>query len=384
MKYPRILLGFVFAVGSLAATAQTTRTSSFVTTLGRDTIAVEQYALSGHTLKGTSVVRSPKTTVRDYTAEFGPDGELSRFHVSLHPLNGAVTGERDYLYRGDSIEVTFRQDTMTRSSVVGAKGHPFPLFVDLFAGWDMALQHAVQKGGSREFGVLAGRQVLTYQVKEAATGRLEIVNAEKDFSPLHAIVDRDGELQKLDLTETTDKFVAERVRELNVEALATSFVAHESEGKALGVLSPRDTVKAEIAGAHLLIDYGRPAVRGRKIFGGAVVPWGEVWRTGANAATQLVTDKELLFGNTSVAPGTYSIFSLPSEHGWQLIINRQHGQWGTVYDASKDLARLPMTVERLPNLTERFTFVIAESGKGGVIRFRWAETEASIPFMVKQ
>ncbi len=383
MKKYCLLMVFLAACW-ITAYAQEATNGYFVTRLGRDTIAVEQYEVNGHELKGMSVVRSPRTVIRQYEASFGATGELNEFHVTLRSIEGAVSGERDYLYEGDSVKVTFKQDTVTRKFGVLAKGRPIPLFVDIVGGWDIALQRALRTGGTRAFEALAGKEILHYKVTGGVPGTVVLVNPEKDFGPLHATVDREGNLQKFDMTETTDKFIIERVRNLDVDALAKSFAAREEAGKALGVLSPRDTVKAEIAGAHLLIDYGRPAVRGRKIFGGAVVPWGVVWRTGANAATQLVTDKELLFGNVVVPPGTYSLFTLPSEHGWKLIVNRQHGQWGTVYDDAKDLARLPLTVKHQPSLTERFTFTIDAKGNGGAISFRWAETEASIPFVVKE
>jgi len=371
------------ALASLSLFAQNTTTGHFVVRLGRDTIAVEQYSLSSHGLRGTSVTRSPKTIVRDFEAELGADGELQHFHVTLHPVGGPVTGERDYVYRGDSIEVTFKQDTMTRRSVTFAQGHPIPLFVDIIAPWEMALRHAKQKGNGREFGVLAGRQVLKYEVKGNPPGQLDLANPENDFSPIQATVNREGDVEKFDMSATTDKFVAERVKGLDVGMMAKEFSEREKSSGALGTLSPRDTVRAEIGGAHLLIDYGRPAARGRKIFGG-VVPWDQVWRTGANAATQLVTDKELMFGATVVPPGTYSLFTLPTAHDWLLIVNRQHGQWGTVYDESKDLARLPLTVKHLPALKERFTFTIDSHDHAGTISFEWGDTGASIPFSVQR
>lgn len=164
--------------------------------------------------------------------------------------------------------------------------------------------------------------------------------------------------------------------------MAKEFADRERSGSALGVLSPRDTVRAEITGAHLMIDYGRPAARGRTIFG-HVVPWDSVWRTGANAATQLITDKEIQFGSITVPPGTYSLFTLPGTDRWLLIINRQHGQWGTAYDQSKDLARLPLDIQHGEELVERFTFEIAPAGKEGLLRFEWEHTIASIPFTVR-
>ncbi len=383
MKKYGLLFTLLAVCGWVATTAQTTRTGYFVTTLGRDTIAVEQFTADAHALKGTSVVRAPRTTLREYEASFGPNGELDRFHITMRNASGTTFGERDYVYTVDSVRVTFKQDTVTRVNTVAAKGQPYPFFVDLFAGWDNALYHAIHEGTAGEFGVLAGRQVLMYKVEGKGSGMLELVNPDNDFGPLYAMVDNDGELLKLDLTSTTDKFVAVRVQHLDVKAMAAQWAAREKSGSPMGVLSPSDTVNAEVNGAHLRIDYSRPAARGRTIFGG-VVPWNEVWRTGANAATQLVTDKELLFGTTVVPPGTYSLFTLPSQHEWQLIINRQHGQWGTDYDQSKDLARLPLKTGRLSDAAERFTFGITSHGNEGVISFRWAETEAAIQFTVGQ
>ena len=151
------------------------------------------------------------------------------------------------------------------------------------------------------------------------------------------------------------------------------FAARELAGKGLGSLSPRDTARATIGGAQVQIDYGRPMKRGRIIFGN-VVPWDAVWRTGANQATQLITDKDLVIGGTTVAAGTYSVFTLPSQKGWQLIINRQHGQWGTNYDAKQDLARIPMRVRQLPVPTERFTIM---AGRSELV-ISWDQTEAAV------
>jgi len=145
--------------------------------------------------------------------------------------------------------------------------------------------------------------------------------------------------------------------------------------------SPRDTTRAVVAGANLIVDYGRPSKRGREIFGG-LVPFDRVWRTGANQATHLVTDKPLMFGSTMVPAGTYTLYTLPTADGWHLIINRQTGQWGTTYDESQDHARVAMQVATLPDVVEQFTIKIESVSGGGVLRLEWDKTVASIPFMV--
>lgn len=142
--------------------------------------------------------------------------------------------------------------------------------------------------------------------------------------------------------------------------------------------SPRDTAEATLGGERVLVDYGRPYMRGRTIMGG-LVPYGQVWRTGANAATTLVTPRDLRIGGTAVPAGTYTLYTLPGESEWQLIINRQTGQWGTEYDAAQDLARVPMRVERTPAPVEQFTITLEPGTPTGTLRMEWENTRVSVP-----
>jgi hypothetical protein len=140
--------------------------------------------------------------------------------------------------------------------------------------------------------------------------------------------------------------------------------------------SPRDTVELRFGNDPILVDYGRPSMRGRTIMGG-LVPYGQVWRTGANAATTFVTSRDLRIGGVNVPAGTYTLYTLPGETEWQLIINRQTGQWGTEYDQAQDLARIPMRVERLPQPVEQFTIDLnPESGSAFTLDLRWENTRA--------
>lgn len=146
--------------------------------------------------------------------------------------------------------------------------------------------------------------------------------------------------------------------------------------------SPRDTARAEIGGANVFVDYGRPYMRGRVIMGG-LVPYGQVWRTGANEATHFVTDRDLRVGGVAVPAGTYTLYTLPAESGWQLIVNRQTGQWGTQYDPAQDLARIPMQVSRVETPVDQFTVrVEPRSDGGGLLALEWENTRAEVPFTV--
>jgi hypothetical protein len=225
--------------------------------------------------------------------------------------------------------------------------------------------------------LFAGGTPLLYDVHRASGDTLELRIADPDYGPLRARMDGAGRLQSLDLRATTDKYLAERVSPVDVDSLTAVFAARELAGSGLGALSPRDTARAKVGGAHVLIDYGRPSVRGRAIFG-ALVPWDSVWRTGANAATQLVTDRDLEIGGTLVPAGTYSLFTIPSPRMWRLIINRQHGQWGTDYDAKQDLARIPLRVRKSGAPIEQFTIRITENANRSTLVIGWEGTEAVV------
>jgi hypothetical protein len=153
-------------------------------------------------------------------------------------------------------------------------------------------------------------------------------------------------------------------------------------------VSPTQTAKATISGAEIAITYGAPYTKDpktgqpRKIWGG-LVPYGKVWRTGANEATTLTTSKDLQFGTVNVPAGTYTVFTQPEEGGGKLIINKQTGQWGTKYDASQDFARVDLTRKDLSSPVDQFTIAIEQNAGGGVICLRWEKAEYRAPFTVK-
>ncbi|HEX8392577.1 MAG TPA: DUF2911 domain-containing protein [Longimicrobium sp.] len=142
--------------------------------------------------------------------------------------------------------------------------------------------------------------------------------------------------------------------------------------------SPRDTARATLAGQTVMVDYGRPYMRGRTIMGG-LVPYGQVWRTGANAATTLVTATDVSIGGTRVPAGTYTLYTLPGQNEWQLIINRQTGQWGTVYDQAQDLARVPLRMERTAAPVEQFTIRLQPAGSALTLVMEWENTRLTAP-----
>jgi hypothetical protein len=148
-------------------------------------------------------------------------------------------------------------------------------------------------------------------------------------------------------------------------------------------VSPHETAELTLNGKKITVTYGRPSMKGRKIVGG-LVPYGQVWRTGADEATVLTTEADLTIGALAIPKGSYSIFTLPSETGWKLIVNKVDKQWGAFsYDEKQDLGRVDMKVGKTSGPVEQFTITLGNAGNGGVMKLEWENTSASVVFIAK-
>ena len=143
--------------------------------------------------------------------------------------------------------------------------------------------------------------------------------------------------------------------------------------------SPPAQAKWDLGGGKsVTIDYASPRAKGRKIYG-ELVPFGQVWRTGANEATTLVTPADLTIGSTVVPAGSYTIFTVPNKDKWTLIISKKTGEWGTDYPGqANDLTRVDMKVSTLPSPVENFTISLEKAGNGANLNIDWETTRASV------
>ena len=176
---------------------------------------------------------------------------------------------------------------------------------------------------------------------------------------------------------------------------ATPAMAQAAKKKQRQRLSPHETITATIDGDELKLVYGRPYTvkpgtsEVRKIWGG-LVPYGKVWRTGADEATLLTTAQPIEIGGYSLAAGTYSLFTVPNEDGTaKLIINKKTGQWGVPYneesEKANELARVDLKKTDLDKDVNQFTMAIEpQDGGGGVVKMMWEKTQYSVPFTVKK
>lgn len=147
--------------------------------------------------------------------------------------------------------------------------------------------------------------------------------------------------------------------------------------------SPHETAEFVLAGKKITITYGRPYKKGRQIFGG-LEPYGKVWRTGADEATTFTTEGDLMLGPLHVVAGTYSLFTIPEETKWTLILNKVAKQWGAFkYDQAQDYGRAQMKVTKVSTPTEQLTITIEKKDSdSGTLKIMWDDVVASIPVMM--
>jgi len=146
--------------------------------------------------------------------------------------------------------------------------------------------------------------------------------------------------------------------------------------------SPHVRTEWTVDGANISIEYGRPSIKGR-VPGKDVDPYdGREWRTGADEATTLKTDKTLKFGSLTVPAGTYTLYTIPTGGTWHLVISKKTGQWGIPYPEGSDLGRAPMTLSKPAATAEQLTILIQDTQAGGSLHIDWGATRASIPFTV--
>ena len=163
-------------------------------------------------------------------------------------------------------------------------------------------------------------------------------------------------------------------------------------GLAFAQASPPMTTSATLGGKSVTIKYSAPSVKGRKIFGGegALQPDNSVWRAGANNATALHTDGNIMIGNVNVPAGDYTLYVQLTPNAWQLIVSKQTGQWGinrdgsTTLDTSKELGRTPMKMSKPASLVEQYKMTLAPGdGKKTTLTLDWENVSASVPVSAK-
>ncbi len=346
---------------TLPVLAHAQQPRGFVVMLGSDTIGVERFERSGDRIVGMLVRRLPQTNVLRYTVTFNADGTVASYQQTLtradgSPVPNAPAVPLKMTFTGDSV---FRDVVRNNEPVNLRSAAPKTTLPNIGGSWfgqELAIQTA--RRGGQVFGIgVNAQQAAPAQVNVQLIGSDSAEIVIQGFRTGFKL-DSNGQIVRGDGSLTTQKFIVTPDARVNAARLATDWAAKDAAGQPMGIASPRDTVSAVVGGANIWIDYGRPAKRGRTIWG-TLVPHDTTWRLGANAATQFKTDKDLDIGGMTVPAGMYTLWLLPSPTKSFLIVNTQTGQWGTAYDGSKDLVRIPLDPHMsLPASEERFRIFV--------------------------
>lgn len=363
---------------ALAAQAPSTLTAR----LGVDTISVEKMVRTGNTLVAEVVTRSPRTTMQRHRAQFDAAGNLTMLTVvDLDPASGAERRSTSYMKHGDSLHISVRGEQPSER-MVAAPAEWLP-FIDL-VHWpfDVALQRMRRANQTQAAApMLSGQRISTFPL--AFIGRDSATVTHPTRGTMRLTVLDDGAIRTLDAGATTRALIVTRSGDSDVAALARGFAARDAAGRGVGELSGRGGGESTVLGATITLDYGVPMKRGREIWG-ALVRYGQLWRTGANRATHFKTDRALRFGDLVVPAGEYTLFSIPEASGGLLIINRQTGQNGQQYDQARDLGRIPLRARALDREVEAFTIAVREENGRGVLALQWDRTELIAEFTVSR
>jgi len=371
-------LSLAVALAVVSAPPLLAQDATILYRLGKDTVAVETFTRTPTKMAGETIVRSGGAIVRtayDITItnnrptavvfrRLGPDG---------NPAAGAPVEWRFTLGADSAKREIVWKDSTQRAAFAAANALPaFPVYT--YAPFELIYGRGVRRDSVPAI-PLQGNTVGVIGLQAAGGDTLKMRGG---AYAMLVRFDRDGRLQSTDGFFTTNKAIGTRSNgKANIAALATAM-------KPTGVLSPRATAYAGFNRGPIFVNYGRPAVRERTVWGGTLIPFDSVWRTGANEATHLATSKAMSIGDLNLPAGLYTLWIQHTRSGTFLIVNKQVGQWGTEYTPAQDLGRVKMDVAKTPEHVEDFTITVrATGGNRGAIDFAWGDQVATAAFTTK-
>ena len=395
----RILVaGFLLAA---CEPAQPAERYGFVARLGNDTVSVESVERDGNKLVSEEVDRFPRVRQRHTEVYLASDGSIKKLVMDIHtPSEPELERDRhvEATVSSDSVRISKRDKTGTvkRSFATGG-GITMAHLPQMYSLYELYFAAAV--GHARASRMQLGQPVEMRQfyidrefdrfplhrgvVRALADGKAEIRHDWLSGTG-EAVLDSSYRLLSYSGARTTYKVEVTRVAELpDVKAIGAQFAALEAKSGGTKPLSVRDTTRATIGDVAFTVDYSRPLLRGRVLLGG-IIPYDQVWRTGANAATQFTTSAPITLAGMQVPAGSYTLWTIPRRSSVELIVNRQTGQWGTQYSASKDLGRAPLTIDTVTTPVEKFTISIRPAdARHGALVMQWGPTQWTAPIVVQ-
>lgn len=372
--------------------APPTEQYGFLARLGQDTISVERIARYPDHIVSDEVDRFPEVRQRHTEIMLASDGRPRRMdmRVQIPSAPNAESRERRIVaeFTDDTVRVSLTDGSGTKTIAMATEGmltipHVPQMYSLLELYFSAALARAsvesLPAGGTitahqfypdREFSNYPVPMHKGY-IRPGSDGTATI---QHNWLAGNGMAVLDSTYRMLSYSGARSTYKVEVVRLAappDVAKIGAEFAEVERTRGTLTALSARDTVRAGIGDAAFTVDFGRPLARGRTLLG-EVIPYDMVWRTGANEATQFSTSAPIRLGGIALAPGTYTLWTLPRRNGVGLIVNRQTGQWGTRYNKAEDIGITPLAAVAPDAATERFTISIEPADeRSGVLALAW-------------
>jgi hypothetical protein len=397
MPRPPLLPLFLLALSS----APSPERYGFVVTLGNDTVSVERIERSPSRLVTDGVDRWPFVRRRHTAFDLAADGTIRRMVMNIRTPNGRSPAERWRRVTADfseTVKISVRDSSGVRDTSFNTGGAiTVPHVSMMYSVIELEIAAALLQAA--ESGLAPGDSVVFRQfypdrdvgpsfvlhrgfVHLQPGGRVVLRH---DWLSGYGDVTVDSSRRMLTysgMRSTYKVAVARTATPPDVEGIGDRLVAAERQ-TGQRQLSVRDTARAAIGAATFSVDYSRPLARGRTLLGN-VISYDRVWRTGANAATQLTVSAPITLAGLSLPPGTYTLWTVPRVRGVDLIVNKQTGQWGTAYNRAHDLGTASMKSDRVASPVDTFTIAIEPNGvRRGTLVMTWGTFRWTAPIVVQ-
>ena len=372
----------------------------FLTLLGRDTIAVESVTRTADTVVSDAVDRFPRVRRRHTRIVLGDGGRIRHLEMDIEtPSEPSAQRMRHVVadVTKDSVKISKRDSTGTlRRAFATAGGIAMAHVPQMYSLTDLYFGAALQRAATtklapgdsvrmRQFYI--DREFDRFPLHEGFVRPLPGGRAEIWHDWLSGVGEATFDSSRNMLTysgaRSTYKVNVTRLAvQPDVAAIGTRFASTETRQGGMVQLSVRDTARGAIGSASFMVDYGRPLARGRVLVGD-VLPYDHVWRTGANAATQLFITAPITLAGMKLPAGKYTLWTVPREKGADLIVNTQTGQWGTSYNAKFDAGMQAMTVKQLATPVEKFTIsIVPIDARHGTLVMEWGTFQWTAPIVI--
>lgn len=356
---------------------------TIVYTLGKDTTIIQHFEIKGDSIHMQLLTLPRGITVYEGRGAYNADGSLKSMASNSWKPSAAgvlVPDQETKLEAGtDSSTLVVKKgaDIRTRRNIskifVSNEGDVTTFFLFPYMGFYAPKQVGASATGNQLSFV--GNRVYTIQRKEK-----DILKVGSNLmGTLTLYLGKNNKIQKIDGIGSSLNITGTVNRTISYDSLVNTMIRRQLSNGAAGPLTTRDTVSFVSGDLQMSINYWRPSVRGRKIFG-EVVPYNRFWRVGANNATEITLNHAITMKDKKLDAGKYTLFAMPAQTGWTLMFNKKTGIWGTDYDSTTDVLRVPIAVEALPSSVEKLTITLNAAPNGGILNISWENTKLTLPF----